>query len=275
MLTAEFFAACIVQGLEYIHNQCIIHRDIKPENLVFDQRGYLKITDFGIARVWSPDNKNTSGTPGYMAPEVMCRQNHGVAVDYFALGVIVFECIFGFRPYRGKSRQEIRDQILAKQVRIRRNVVPFGWSHEACDFANKCLQRKPANRLGLNGPAEVKAHPWFDGFDWRALDRGDLQAPFVPDQVDNFDAKISNDDWNDQDSDKMKEAALLVQEDSVQEMFAGYYFDRALEQLKAEHVQVRRDSLAVHAQPQQKTYFRSHRTSLVQHSTNQSSASHS
>ena len=172
-----------MQGLEYIHNQCIIHRDIKPENLVFDQRGYLKITDFGIARVWSPDNKNTSGTPGYMAPEVMCRQNHGVAVDYFALGVIVFECIFGFRPYRGKSRQEIRDQILAKQVRIRRNEVPFGWSLEACDFANKCLQRKPANRLGLNGPAEVKAPPWFDGFDWRALDRGDLQAPFVPEQV--------------------------------------------------------------------------------------------
>lgn len=93
-----------MQGLEYIHNQCVIHRDIKPENLVFDQKGYLKITDFGIARVWSPENKNTSGTPGYMAPEVMCRQNHGVAVDYFALGVIVFECIFGFRPYRGKSR---------------------------------------------------------------------------------------------------------------------------------------------------------------------------
>ena len=75
----------------------------------------MRITDFGIARIWNPDNKkDTSGTPGYMAPEVMCRQNHGVAVDYFALGVIVFECIFGFRPYRGKSRKEIRDQILAK-----------------------------------------------------------------------------------------------------------------------------------------------------------------
>jgi serine/threonine protein kinase len=96
-LQTKFFAANIIQGLEYLHNNSIIHRDIKPENLVFDNDGYLRITDFGIARIWNPENKkDTSGTPGYMAPEVMCRQNHGVAVDYFALGVIVFECIFGF-----------------------------------------------------------------------------------------------------------------------------------------------------------------------------------
>lgn len=96
-LQTKFFAANIILGLEYCHKNSIIHRDIKPENIVFDNDGYLRITDFGIARIWNPENKkDTSGTPGYMAPEVMCRQNHGVAVDYFALGVIVFECIFGF-----------------------------------------------------------------------------------------------------------------------------------------------------------------------------------
>ena len=79
----KFFIACIVHSLEYIHNNSIIHRDIKPENLVFDDKGYLKVTDFGIARIWNPENsKETSGTPGYMAPEVMCRLNHGVAADY-------------------------------------------------------------------------------------------------------------------------------------------------------------------------------------------------
>lgn len=92
----KFFIACIVHSLEYIHNNSIIHRDIKPENLVFDDKGYLKVTDFGIARIWNPENsKETSGTPGYMAPEVMCRLNHGVAADYFAVGVIGYECMMG------------------------------------------------------------------------------------------------------------------------------------------------------------------------------------
>ena len=106
-----------MQALETVHGHSIIHRDIKPENLVFDDHGYLKLTDFGIAREWILDIDNcneTSGTPGYMAPEVMCKNNHGIAADYFAVGVIAWECMFGRRPYQGKSRREIRDAILAK-----------------------------------------------------------------------------------------------------------------------------------------------------------------
>lgn len=83
-------------GLEYLHSNGILHRDIKPENLVFDNKGYLRITDLGIARIWKEDNASeTSGTPGYMAPEVMCKQNHGVAVDYYAVGVLTYELMMG------------------------------------------------------------------------------------------------------------------------------------------------------------------------------------
>ena len=100
-----------------MHAQNIIHRDIKPENLVFDNDGYLRLTDFGVAKILTPDNANeTSGTPGYMAPEVMCRQNHGLVSDYFAIGVIAYECMMGRRPYVGRSRREIREQILTRQV---------------------------------------------------------------------------------------------------------------------------------------------------------------
>ena len=106
-----------------MHNNGVIHRDIKPENLLLDERGYVHITDMGISKMWSPENSNdTSGTPGYMAPEVMCRQNHGVAVDYFALGVVCYEFMLGKRPYPGKTRKDIRDSIIKNQIHLKKIV---------------------------------------------------------------------------------------------------------------------------------------------------------
>jgi len=222
----RFFVACIVQGLEYLHMNGCIHRDIKPENLVMDNKGYVRITDLGIARVWRPENSSdTSGTPGYMAPEVMCRQNHGVAVDYFALGVMAYEFMMGRRPYQGRSRKEIRDQILAKQVQIKKHEIPEGWSLEAADFVNRLIQRKPANRLGLNGPTEVKAHPWIKDYPWEKLANKDIEAPFIPNQdEDNFDRRqqITQEATN---PDVAKQNALMLRRNSVQSLFDGYHFD--------------------------------------------------
>lgn len=136
----KFFIACCIVGLEYMHNHGVIHRDIKPENLLMDYQGFVSITDLGISREWTPDNsQDTSGTPGYMAPEVMCRQAHGVAVDYFALGVITYEFMMGRRPYTGKTRKEIRDNIFSKQICLKKSEIPQGWSMEAADFINKTL----------------------------------------------------------------------------------------------------------------------------------------
>jgi serine/threonine protein kinase len=96
LFNLEFIIACLLISLEYIHSKNILHRDVKPENLVFDENGYLKLTDFGISRIWSPRNENdSSGTPGYMAPEVMLKMGHGIAADMFAVGVIAFECMMG------------------------------------------------------------------------------------------------------------------------------------------------------------------------------------
>lgn len=126
-----------------------------------------------------------------MAPEVMCRQNHGVAADYYAIGIIAYEFMYGKRPYQGKSRKEIRDQILGKQIQIKRDEVPENWSLEAADFINKLIQRKPVNRLGLNGPDEVKNHPWLRDFDWNKLSNRTLTSPFIPNHNDdNFDIRL-------------------------------------------------------------------------------------
>ncbi|CAG9320329.1 unnamed protein product [Blepharisma stoltei] len=214
----RFFVACIVSGLEYIHANGIIHRDIKPENLVLDSKGYVRITDFGIARVFNPENsQDTSGTPGYMAPEVMCRMNHGYVADYFALGVIVYEFMMGRRPYNGKNRKEIRDQILAKQVQIKRQEIPEGWSIEAADFANKMLMRKADHRLGAKGAKELKAHPWLQDFPWKELKDKTLEAPFRLTTEDNFDPRVGG-EWKD-------EIDPTIEQDSIQSLFSGYFFD--------------------------------------------------
>jgi hypothetical protein len=127
-----------------------------------------------------------------MAPEVMCAQNHTIAVDYFALGVIGYEFMNGLRPYLGKNRKEIKEKIMAKQAQVKKNQIPKGWSVESADFINRLLQRKPANRLGLRGPTEVKEHAWFKYFPWKELYLGKIESPFIPNGVDNFDFKYCN-----------------------------------------------------------------------------------
>ncbi|CAD8052561.1 unnamed protein product [Paramecium primaurelia] len=219
----RFFMACIFLGLEYMHSQNIIHRDIKPENLVLDKNGYVRITDLGIARVLRPDNaQDTSGTPGYMAPEVMCRQNHSFSVDYFALGVIGYEFMLGRRPYTGRTRKEIRDQILAKQSQIKRSEIPDNWSLESADFINRLIQRKPSNRLGFNGAQELRQHTWFKNFPWQKLYNKELKAPFIPHQSeDNFDARQISIE-NEENTELIQQNAMMLRRNSIQTQFDGY-----------------------------------------------------
>lgn len=221
----KFFAACLITALDYTHKKNILHRDIKPENLVIGEKGYLFLTDFGIAKFWRPDNyRDTSGTPGYMAPEVMARKNHSYGVDFYALGVIIYECVMGKRPYLGRSRKEIKEQVLAKQVFLKRARIPkhFEYSRECVNFCNGLLQRKKSRRLGLNGAREVMGHDWFNGFDWKGLVEMRIKAPFVPKKKnDNFDKRhvMKNDIVF-----EAKDFEMLKKK-QVQKLFSGYEFN--------------------------------------------------
>ena len=176
-----------------MHVNNILHRDIKPENLVLDDIGYMRITDFGIAKIYQNINSTeTSGTPGYMSPEVIVGHNHNQVVDYFALGVLTYEFMMGKRPYTGKNRREIKEKIIATQFIIPKDKIPEGWSYDAADFINKLLQRKPANRLGLRSAKEVKEHPWIKKYPWNDLYNKKIIPTFKPPQGDNFDKKYCN-----------------------------------------------------------------------------------
>ena len=224
---AKFFISCIILGLEYCHYYNIIHRDIKPENLILDSRGYVHITDFGIAKIQTSNNhKETSGTPGYMSPEVLCGQNHTISVDYFAIGVMGYEFMMGVRPYLGTNRKEIKEKIMAKQVVIHRKDIKNGWRVEAADFINRLLQRKPGKRLGAHGASEVKNHIWFKNYNWNDLYNKKLIAPYIPSNEDNFDYKYCNNVEKQGLKTKERYAEIAIS-DNYKTIFNSYlYFNR-------------------------------------------------
>jgi serine/threonine protein kinase len=118
--TLKFVIANIVQGLEDIHEQGkMLHKDIKPKNLLFDSKGYIKITDFGISEDIITENSHQNiGTIGYMAPEVAKGENHGPTSDFFGLGVIMYEFILGESPFKSCERNELIKEMEAKEIKI-------------------------------------------------------------------------------------------------------------------------------------------------------------
>ena len=193
---AKFFICCILLSLEYIHSNNILHRDIKPENLVFDGNGYLKLTDFGIAKIYNKNidnSRDNSGTLGYMAPEVLFNYKQDYRCDYYAVGIVGYELMAHQRPYNFKSRKEALEKILKKEAKIARKFLRFGWSLNYMDFINNLLKSKPDERLGKNGIEEIKSHPWLKFFNWKDLYLMKIKAPFIPSsQTDNFDVEYCN-----------------------------------------------------------------------------------
>ena len=180
----KFIIACIILGLEYLHSNKIIHRDLKPENILFDKKGYVHITDFGIAKSLShlePGDGiiDTSGTPGYMSPETIFQKKHSYPSDFFSLGVICYEMMMKKRPYIGKNRKEIKQKMASEFVQIKKSEIK-GWSQEFVDFTNKLLEKNIDNRLGTKGINELKNHPWLKYYDWKNLYLMKEKPLFVP-----------------------------------------------------------------------------------------------
>ena len=221
----KFFIANMLLALEYIHSKNIIHRDIKPENLVLELNGYLRITDFGVAKINEKDNSSeTSGTPGYMAPEVILVQNHSFPSDFFALGVIGFEFMLGYRPYLGGSRKEIKELIIYKQAKLEEDDIPYSWSLEAGDFINKLLKRKPSQRLGYHGVKEIKNHFWMRDINWNLLKKKEITAPFIPNpNRENYD-KAYCEKVEDIGETTIERYQEYVESDLFLEVFEGYTY---------------------------------------------------
>jgi len=176
--TTRFYAASVVLAFSQIHAKKIAYRDLKPENLVLDSRGYLKIVDFGLAKkIRTGKTWTLCGTPDYIAPEVVINEGHDWAVDYWGLGVLIYEMCAGIPPFYAEDQMQVYEQILSGVVRI-----PNHFSRHMGDIIRKLLKTYPSKRLGRTrgGTKSVMEHKWFSNLDWDALLRQESKPPIMP-----------------------------------------------------------------------------------------------
>jgi len=188
--TARFYAATVVYSFSTLHAKKIAYRDLKPENLVLDVAGYIKLVDFGLAKqLLSGKTWTLCGTPDYLAPEIILNEGHDLAVDYWALGVLLFEMVVGAPPFYAEDPMEVYEKILSGNPAF-----PTFFTRNLSDLIKKLLRSQQAKRLGntRGGTAAVVKHKWFSSFDWAGLENGSTKAPYVPsvnghDDITNFD----------------------------------------------------------------------------------------
>ncbi|XP_030852369.1 microtubule-associated serine/threonine-protein kinase 1 isoform X8 [Strongylocentrotus purpuratus] len=206
--TARLYFAEAVLAIEYLHSYGIVHRDIKPDNMLITSTGHIKLTDFGLSKIGimslttnlyegniDRDTKQfqdqqVCGTPQYIAPEVILRQGYGKPVDWWSMGVVLYEILVGCPPFFGETPEELFAQTI--NVMIEWPDGDDALSDEAMELINGFLQQDPLFRLGTGGSEDVKGHRFFQGVDWNGLLR--QKADFIPqlegeDDTSYFDAR--------------------------------------------------------------------------------------
>ncbi|KAJ2979092.1 hypothetical protein NQ176_g3459 [Zarea fungicola] len=175
---AKFYAAEATLALEYLHSKNIIYRDLKPENLLLDRHGHLKITDFGFAKRVPDKTWTLCGTPDYLAPEVVSNKGYNKSVDWWSLGILIYEMLCGYTPFWDSgSPMRIYENILKGKVKY-----PAYVNADAQNLLERLITADLTKRLGnlYGGPADVKNHPWFSEVTWDRLARKDIDAPYTP-----------------------------------------------------------------------------------------------
>ncbi|KAI5729540.1 hypothetical protein M8J76_003623 [Diaphorina citri] len=194
---AVFYAACVVLGLQYLHESRIIYRDLKLDNLLLDTEGYVKIADFGLCKEGMGFGDRTGtfcGTPEFLAPEVLTETSYTRAVDWWGLGVLIFEMLVGESPFPGDDEEEVFDSIVNDEVRY-----PRFLSLEAIAIMRRLLRKNPERRLGSSerDAEDVKKQAFFRHIQWEELLHRRVKPPFVPTVTDvgdvsNFDEEFTS-----------------------------------------------------------------------------------
>lgn len=174
---SRFYAGCVVLAFEYMHSKDILYRDLKPENLLMGDDGFLKVTDFGFAKKVVGKTWTLCGTPDYLAPEIVASKGHGKGVDYWTLGVLIYEMIASYPPFYDEDPMQTYAKIVEGTVKY-----PSHFSQNAKLLISQLLHPNTTQRLGctVDGARGIKSHKWFYGFDWDALFNKTMKSPYIP-----------------------------------------------------------------------------------------------
>ncbi|KAG8693408.1 Serine/threonine-protein kinase [Ceratobasidium sp. 395] len=219
---ARFYIAELVLALEHLHKYDIVYRDLKPENILLDATGHVALCDFGLSKPDLPTGQLTNtfcGTTEYLAPEVLL-DDHGYSklVDFWSLGVLLFEMCCGWSPFYAEDTQQMYKNICFGKIRFPRGVI----GEDGKQFVKGLLNRNPKHRLGAHrDAAELKEHPFFKSIDWVALAQKQVPPPFKPsvesdESTANFDPEFTNADLRDAGVD-----ALIDEDDPSDDWVAG------------------------------------------------------
>ena len=174
---ARVYIAQIVSIFEYLHSKNIIYRDLKPENILIHKSGYLKLTDFGFAKIVEGRTYTLCGTPEYLAPEIILNKGHGKPVDWWTCGILLYEMIAGIDPFSDDDPMMVYQKILKGKIKF-----PSGFDSNAKSLVKHLLESDLTKRYGnlKGGVKDIKGHRFFKELNWEKLINMELTPPYIP-----------------------------------------------------------------------------------------------
>ncbi|KAI6042647.1 kinase-like domain-containing protein [Pisolithus marmoratus] len=220
---SRFYSAELLLALEHLHELDVVYRDLKPENILLDYTGHIALCDFGLCKLNMKDSDTTNtfcGTPEYLAPEILNGQGYNKVIDWWTLGVLLYEMLSGLPPFYDEVTDKMYQKILTDPLVFGPDI-----GTEARSILTSLLNRDPTKRLGVNGAEEIKKHPFFEKhIDFKKLLQKKIQPPFKPSvsspvDVSNFDTVFTTEDPIDSYVDGSRLSS------TVQAQFAGFSYD--------------------------------------------------